>query len=218
MAALKAMLNYGAASQEYFGYKTDALANASLSEADKALAFDNSYLTSLIKIDEAVAAAFASTETITNNGQTLILEGATSIKFYMGVGEDSTKFEAAESAIFYFWTEEDYKAILASGAVLSVENASYTKTAEFAYAGASYGYEFSAASDEFVAKDLGKTLYTALVVVDSEGVTHCSGVIAYSPEAYAEYKLNDGVESGIDTLVKWLVVYGEYAKTYLENK
>ena len=38
VALAKAMLNYGAAAQVLFGYNTDNLANASLSEADKALA------------------------------------------------------------------------------------------------------------------------------------------------------------------------------------
>lgn len=216
-AALKAMLNYGAASQIYFGYNTENLANASLSEEDKALSFNNEYLTSLIEVDENIAKNFASTGTLYDNGNTLKLEGATSVKYYVGVGKDKSKFDGCEGK-FYFWTEEDYLALLAKGEALSIDNATYVKAASFGYAGSAYGYEYSVESEQFVAKELGKTLFAAFAVEDADGFVHCSGIIEYSPEAYAEYKLGDGVESEIDNLVKRLVVYGEYAKIYLENK
>ncbi len=215
---VKALLNYGAASQLYFGYKTDSLVNSCLQDSDKELVWNDEYLDTPASPDAEMTENVISTDTLTSNGNTLILEGAVSIKYYVGIGMDASKFEGAESAIFYFWTEADYKALMASGTPLSKENASYTKAAELIYSGSTYGYEYTATSEQFVAKEFGNALYSALYVIDSDGTEHCSGVSAFSPEAYAEQKINDGNSSAIDTLVKWLTVYGEYAKIYFENK
>ena len=160
---------------------------------------------------------FTPSDALTNNGSTLILEGAVSVKYYIGIGNDPEAFKA-DSAVFYFWTEEDYNALKASGTALTKDNASYTKTAELVYSGSVYGYEFTATSDEFVAKELGKTLYSALSVTDADGAEHVSGVHAYSPETYAYEKVSDGKETAIDALVKWLTVYGEYARLYFSGK
>jgi hypothetical protein len=212
-----AMLNYGAASQTYFGYKTDSLVNAFLTDDEKNLVWNSEILDTATEADDEMTVNFTPSDALTDNGSTLILEGAVSVKHYIGIGNDPAAFDNS-SAVFYFWTEEDYLALLAKGEALSIDNATYVKAASFGYAGSAYGYEYSVESEQFVAKELGKTLFAAFAVEDTEGCAHCSGIIEYSPEAYAEYKLGDGVESEIDNLVKRLVVYGEYAKIYLENK
>ena len=180
--------------------------------------WNDEYLDTPPTPDEEMTENFVTTATLTGNGNTLILEGAISVKYYFGIGKDATKFETAESAIFYFWTEQDYNALKAAGTPLSKDNASYTKSAELVYSGSVYGYEFTAASDEFVAKEIGSALYSTLCITDADGIEHCSGIGAFSPEAYAYQKINDGKEASIDTLVKWLTVYGEYAKIYFESK
>jgi hypothetical protein len=212
-----AMLNYGAASQTYFGYKTDALVNSILSDDEKNLVWNAEILDTAATADEEMTKNFASSDALADNGSTLILEGAVSVKYYFGIGNDPTAFDA-DTAIFYFWTEEDYNALKASGTALSKDNASYTKAAELVYSGSVYGYEFTATSDEFVAKELGNTVYSVLSVKDKDGAEHTSGISSYSPETYAYQKVNDGKETAIDTLVKWLTVYGEYARIYFSGK
>ena len=74
VSLMKAMLNYGAAAQILFNHNTDNLANASLSEADKALA-------------DVDASAYAhsvagSEEGIQVYNATLLLETETSIRIY----------------------------------------------------------------------------------------------------------------------------------------
>lgn len=216
-STIVAMLNYGAASQTYFGYKTDSLVNNCLQESDKILNWNDEYLDTAPTPDTEMTKDIVSTGTLTSNGNTLLLEGAVSIKYYIGVGDDASKFKTAESAVFYFWTEEDYNSLMARGEALSRENASYTRSAELVYSGSAYGYEYTAVSEQFVAKEFGRTLYRALYVVDSEGTLHCSGVSSYSPETYASQKINDGQTAKIDELVMWLTVYGERAKAYFGN-
>ena len=81
-ALMKAMLNYGAAAQILFGHNTDALANASLSEADRQLpAVDAS----------AYAYGYSGSEEgvqITN--ATLLLETETAARIYFTLAENKT--------------------------------------------------------------------------------------------------------------------------------
>jgi len=66
---MKAMLNYGAAAQEFFGYNTENLANAGLADADKVLpAVDASaYKHSIEGFEEGIKAASASLEIASEN-------------------------------------------------------------------------------------------------------------------------------------------------------
>lgn len=76
---VKAMLNYGAASQVYFGYGTDYLANCTLSEADKTVTvYDFSAFAPAIE-GEADGVEFY--------GAALILESDTYLKFYFKIDE-----------------------------------------------------------------------------------------------------------------------------------
>ena len=79
---MKAMLNYGASAQLLFSYRTDDLANAALSEADKAFE----------KVD---ASAFAHSVTGTEEGIkptscTLMLDSETAIRVYFQLTGDKT--------------------------------------------------------------------------------------------------------------------------------
>ncbi len=81
-ALMKAMLNYGAAAQVLFDYKTEELANAGLDDADKVLA-------------EVDASAWAHTksgsvEGITVNSATLLLDSETTIRIYFTLTGEKT--------------------------------------------------------------------------------------------------------------------------------
>ena len=76
---VKAMLNYGAASQAYFGYGTDYYANNNLTAEDKVVTVrDHSYYAPVIE-GEANAVEFF--------GASLVLESNTYLKFYFKVDE-----------------------------------------------------------------------------------------------------------------------------------
>ena len=121
-------------------------------------------------------------------------------------------------ATYYFWTAKKYAELKEAGEVLSEENASYIReNVELSYS-SNYGNEYCALTEGFDAKAFGDTVYAVMCVTDTAGNVHCSGVDAYSPEGYAEYKIHDGAEGQIDKVTKWMVVYGERAKEYLKNR
>jgi hypothetical protein len=222
---LVALLNYGAAAQTYFKEHTDDLANADLeSYVEKynlnrsylGMNWSNDYLTDVAEPSESMTVNFQSTGTVTDDGKSLILKGAISVKYYMGVGMDATVFENAKEKTFYFWTAKDYAALESKGEPLSKDNASYTVEGTLAY-DKTYGWEYSAKSDGIFAMYYGDTLYACLCIEDSTGQKHCSGVVTYSPEVFAAGKINDNKAADIDPVVQWLVVYGERAKAYLSK-
>ena len=218
------LLNYGAAAQVYFKYKTNQLMNASLQtyvndgylKAEYLdLNWSDDYITPVSEPIEDMTVNFAATNTISDNGKTLFLEGAISIKYYKGMGKSNTNFANASEKTFYFWTEADYNALLASGTPLTKENASYSVDAGMlTYGGSKYGYEYSAKSQQFYAKNLGDALYSALCVTDSVGTKYCSGVEVFSPETFAVQAIS-GTDANLAQVAKWLVVYGERASIYL---
>ena len=83
-ALMVAMLNYGAAAQEYFGYNTDAPMNAFLSDAGKALVsdYDENMVNDVIKADPAKVGSFIMNGGYTNIFPTVSFEGAFSINYY----------------------------------------------------------------------------------------------------------------------------------------
>ena len=69
-----------------------------------------------------------------------------------------------------------------------------------------------ALSPEIAAKELDQTLYVA-AVYESEGVTYCSGVLAYSLAAYCKSHANDTMGS----FATAAAIYGCAAKQYFEQ-
>ncbi len=221
-STLVALLNYGAAAQTYFKYKTDDLINAKLESyvdeyglnADYLnMNWQDDYLTPAKEPSEAMAANFGSTGTLIDDGNSLYLKGAISVYYYYSIGYDNSKFQNS-TATMYFWKEADYEALETAGTALTKENATYVvKSSELIYSD-DFGYEYEFVSDQIPAKNLGDTIYGVMCVTDSEGIEHCTGVVVYSPEVFADTKLNDGKTATIDPLCQWMVVYGERAKIY----
>ncbi|MBE6924742.1 MAG: hypothetical protein E7466_05860 [Ruminococcaceae bacterium] len=83
-ALVVAMLNYGAAAQVYFGYKTDSLMNAGLTAAQQALvqAYDPSMVQNVVKADSNKAGSFVLNGGYSNIWPTVSFEGAFSINYY----------------------------------------------------------------------------------------------------------------------------------------
>ena len=195
-----AMLNYGTAAQEYFGYRTDDLMNAGLTDEQKALVipFDAALFNGVQPVDGNKVGAFASTNSGFSNKKTATVsfEGAFAINYYFpttAVVEGDVKL--------YVWTPEVY----AAAAGLTEANASAVVTMEVQDNGSYWGQVQGIA-----AKSLDKTYYVAAVYTDAAGNTHCTGVIAYSLSKYCMNNAN----GKMGALAPATAMYGYYAAAY----
>ena len=228
---LAAMLNYGAAAQEYFGYKTDAKANACLQTyvnqglldaAHLTMNWSDSYLTALVEADAAMTVNFAVNEA-KRTSKNLGLEGAVETKLtfaYKLNGNAGSMMPADGNVTFYYWTAGTYNALKADGKVLTKDNADYIKTGDEITQTHStkYGYEYYAMSEGIPAKQLGESIYTAAVFTMADGTEYCSGVTVYSAEEYASGQISKtSAAANLKALAKWMVIYGEAAYTYFNS-
>ena len=199
-----AMLNYGAAAQTYFGYRTDELMNADLTEEQKALVspYDASFFTGAVAADASKTVNFTKTATgFSSRSASVSFEGAFSINYYF-----TPSVAVDTDLILYYWTPADY----AAADVLSVNNASGFMPM-VAGADGSYWGQVSG----IAAKNLDETYYVAGVYSDAEGNTYCTGIIAYSLSRYCMNNAKDG--STMQELAAATAMYGYYAKEYFTN-
>ena len=223
-ATLAALLNYGAAMQQYkkdpAPYMNECLQTFVDDGYLNAEYLNLNWSDALIALPEQPSADmsinFLCDGTIKDNSRSLFLEGEVSVRYYKGLGDDYTKFEGS-TTVMYFWTEAQYQALKAANTPLTKENASYYVEYEdfdqpFEYDSRypQYGYECAVRSQGFAANELGDVVYSALVVTCSDNTEYYSGVEVYGPKVYANSKLNDGKENQpIDKLCQWMMVYGE---------
>ena len=199
-----AMLNYGAAAQNYFGYKTENLMNAELTADQQALvaAYSADLFSGAIAADPAKAGEFAKTQNGFNGiSASVSFEGAFAINYY---------FSAAEAVdgemMFYVWNSADY----ANAEVLSAENA----TAASAMVVNGNGAYWAQISD-IAANEVDDTYYVA-AVYSANGETYCSGVIAYSLSTYCVKNAANG--SAMESLAQSTAMYGYHADVYFNKE
>ena len=180
---VKAMLNYGAYSQTYFGYQTEKLANAELAEADKTLgdleaATLSGYKATVTK-NEAVC-TFASAY--------LTLQSETAVHVYVkladGVSEEDVTFKIDDSEIakenlvkgtgtyegYYILSVDNIQASALDDRHTFTVTATGGQTASLSYGPMSYCYSILAgesASDDL--KNVVKALYAFNQAADSYG-------------------------------------------------
>ena len=107
-ALVVAMLNYGAAAQEYFGYKTDTLMNAHLTAEQQALVqvYDPSMVQDVVKADPSKVGSFVMNGGYSGIYPTVSFEGAFSINFYFTPNQTLTSTasisfaDASERTVF----------------------------------------------------------------------------------------------------------------------
>ena len=193
-----AMLNYGAAAQNYFGYNTGALANASLTAAQKALpaAYSSSMVQSVPAAPAAKQGTFANNKGFSVRKPAVSFEGAFSINYFF-----TPAYTPVNGVTLYYWTEADYNA----ASVLTTANATG------AIAMKNEGGQYRGDIEGVAAKDLATAIYVAAVYSDGS-TTWTSGVLGYSIGAYCGSQA-----SGTGTmaeLAKATAVYGYHAKAY----
>ena len=195
-----AMLNYGAAAQEYFGYKTNTLMNDGLSDAQKALA--DSYNAGMVKPLTAVDSNKAKNFVMKAGSYSSVypsvsFDGAFALNFYF-----KPTYAVDNGMTFYYWTEEAYN----NADVLSVNNA--TGTIQMTANGDEYGAVISG----IAAKDMGDAVYV-VGAYQSNGVTYYTNVITYSLSAYCA-QIAGNASSDAKDLAAATAVYGYYAQRY----
>ena len=194
-ALVVAMLNYGAAAQEYFGYKTNALMNAGLTDEqlDLVSAYDESMVEDVAKADSNKVGSFIMNGGYSNIFPTVSFEGAFSINYYF------TPNKVLDAApVMYYWDAETYNSV----SKLTPENA--TGAISMKQDGSNWG----ATIEGIAAKAIDETIYVAGFYT-SGGVSYPTSVISYSLGRYCETIAAQDNAFGAAT-----AVYGFYAKAY----
>ena len=188
-----AMLNYGAAAQTYFSYKTDALMNANLTAAQKALVtpYSDTMVGEVVKPTAGKSGSFVMSGGYSAIKPSVSFEGAFAINYYF-----TPTATPNDGITFYYWTAEDYNKL----GTLTAYNATGTMKMY-----ASNG-QYSANVSGIAAKQMDDTIYVAAVYT-SGSTTYHTNVIPYSLGAYCK-----NVSS--TTIGAATAVYGYYAKAY----
>ena len=192
-----AMLNYGAAAQQYFNYNPYNLVNADMTADQKALvkAYNSDMIASVALPNDAKKGTMVGNGGYTKRYPTISFEGAFCINYYF-VPSAAPK----GNITMYYWNQADYNAATS----LNKNNATKAITMTKAENG-----EYMAVVSGIAAKDLDSGVYVAFCY--SDGTTsYCSGVIGYSIGAYCK---NQASATGtLANLAAATAVYGYYAK------
>ena len=196
-ALVVAMLNYGAAAQTYFGYKTDALMNGDLTAAQKGLAasYDAGMVATVTQTSGAKLGQFINDKQYTRRYPTVSFEGAFCINYY---------FQPTQNVVgdvtMYIWSPEDYNA----AEVLTKENATKAVTMTLTESG-----EYLGTVEGIAAKDLDKAAYVTFCY--SDGTTeYCGGVLGYTIGSYCATQADK--TGALADLAAATAVYGYYAR------
>lgn len=198
-----AMLNYGAAAQQYFGYRIGNLMNVELTDEQKALtkAYDESLFVGAAAVDTAKTGSFVRTPTgFSSKTATVSFNGALALNYYF------VPDSAVDSSVtFYYWNEEDYE----KANKLTLANATGSTVLLPDANGTCW-----AAIGDIAAKDLDDTYYVAAVYY-SELTLKCTGVISYSLSQYCMNNARPG--KSMQTLASAAAMYGYYANQYFAD-
>ena len=199
-----ALLNYGAAAQIFFGYRTDDLMNSQLTAEQQAMVkpYTSDLLVGAVPADPGKTGNFIQTaDGFLKRRSTVSFEGAFMINYYF-----TPDREVEGDLTFYYWSAEDYAAANA----LTVQNATGT-VAMKAQSDGSY----SAQVTGIAAKQIDDTYYVCGVYT-SGGNTYCTGINAYSLSRYCKSRA-DSTDTNMQNLAKATAVYGYHAATYFAN-
>ena len=205
-AIMIAILNYCTAAQEFFasqpsyGYTIDTYINDGLTDEQKQLIWDGS----LIRSDWSIPAEKEGTLTrnrtvVTSRGANLTLKGAIDYTYYF----KASGIDVASAEILT-WTEAAYNSVT----VLTAENATIYPL-EYVSTNSRYEYVYKG----LPAKDMFSPIYACAKFTDTDGNVYYSGVVSYCPERYSSLNYDD-TNTYIANLAKWIVIYGDAARSY----
>ena len=198
-ALVVAMLNYGAAAQMFFGYNTDNLVNAFLTDEQKAL--PEQYRDDMANTVPVVAAekqgTFANNKGFSKRMPAVSFEGAFEINYFF-----TPAYAPVDGITLYYWTEADFEA----NEVLTVDNATGSLKLE-----GTGTEQYRGDIGGIAAKNLSENIYVAAVYSDGTN-TWTSGILGYSIGAYCGRLATNG--GTIADLAMATAVYGYHAKAY----
>ncbi len=188
-----AVLAYGAEAQKYFGTDTGNLVDTVVPEdlkIDLTTDWNSDLLTPVTEFTGT--APGNADESFTKITHSLSLVEAVRINYYFQC--DLSNIQSAQLLI---WNGAQW---VDSGATVTTSRKNGV-------------LRYFAQSPELNAKDMGKTVYVCMALTDENDTVHYSPVDAYSPIAYASALLELDSQSSVHDLVKYMVIYGERAKT-----
>ena len=196
-----AMLNYGAAAQSYFGYRTEDLMSGVLTDAQQALVMPYDPTLFAGKVDAAPekVGAFVQTGGFGKRGISVSFEGSLAINFYF-----MPDAQVASDMQLYIWDLEDYR----NAAALTAQNATEVLTMQQQSNGSYWGQVTGIA-----AKEIDDTYYVAGVYTDANGNVCCTGIVAYSLSGYC---MNNAY-GNMGALAQAAAMYGYYAAQYFRT-
>lgn len=186
------MLNYGAAAQNYFGYRTDVPVNAALTAEQKALGTQKDPV--LSSVENTVTTPGA---TAVFHGKSVVFNANTELKYYMQFAENQNL--------------DDVKLVLTYTAI---DGRKYEETIP----ASTFGYDndekaYTAKLVSIAAKDIGCTISAKIY----DGNLLISDIIDYSIETYAYNRLQKSDDEVFKVLLRELMKYGFSAKAYFEK-
>ena len=199
-----ALVNYGAAAQEQFNYKTDSLMNAFLTDEQKALvSFDAAHIETMESDRSKIK--FTSDFTLSSLTHPLVLENNVWLKYKFKLPSNVVT-NAAEMKLVY-WSEAQYNSV----EELTLANASGTDALEV------NGSYYTAEIEGIAAKRMGNTYYACVYVKYADGTEHYSNVDIFSIHYYANVMISGNYDAKLQNLCKWIVEYSYQAKTYFNK-
>ena len=201
-ALVVAMLNYGAAAQKHFGYKTNDLMNAGLTAQQQALVqpYSSGMVSKPVTPNSAKTVNFKSNGGFSGGYPSVSFEGAFSINYYL-----TPKYAVDGEMTLYCWDLDTYN----SEDVLTEANATAKITMT------KNGSRYAGAYTGIAAKQIDETVFVA-AVYESNGVRYSSPVISYSLGAYCADQAVNG-SATMKMLAQETAVYGSYAKAYFDK-
>jgi len=190
-----AMLNYGAAAQVSFSYKTDALMNASLTAEQLALvdAYSDSMVAAVPTTSTDKMGTFRMNGGYSDIHPTVSFEGAFAINYYF-----TPNATPDDGVTFYYWDAATYNSVSVLTAANATGSVKMTSTTG----------EYTAAVEGIAAKAIDEPVFIAAVYT-SGGTSYPTNIIGYSLGAYCKNLAANGNAFGAAT-----AVYGYYAKAY----
>ena len=198
-----AMMNYGAAAQEFFAAHSDytytELMNVGFEEYQYLVQpYQNDLLTMPTAVDPAKAGTLGTAVNgFASRSVSMSADGSFQLNYYF------TTSVPTDKVTFYYWTADRYAAV----DTLTLANASGSKEMEPQEAANTYWASFPG----IAAKDMDKTIF-ACGVYEKDGVTYSTGVISYSLARYCISRVSAGGDFA--ELAAATAVYGYHAKTY----
>jgi hypothetical protein len=199
-AYIKSVLNYGSASQKYFGYKTDSLSNSVLPEAQRKPSISAS---DIIRAERAPHVIVTSTAHISS--VRLVIDDSVSLRF--GVSE---KPKNAELKLLV-WSHSEYEALAKKAKNAGKPISDYLVAANCEKSIKLSGSNFT--FDDISPEKYADTYYFRLCQTENGKVSY-DYVVAYSVTEYCAAKLSDGVSEAIDELCLAIADYSAAARKY----